>query len=313
MSALGVRAKVLPYPWELRVGNAVFQTVEICRRLRIAARPAAKALGLLLVLLVIAAVVWYMSFLDQMMVYFPERELSATPADVGLDYEDVWLTAADGTKLHGWHVPGESSTTLMWLHGNAGNISHRVDNIAMLRRNTGLGAFIIDYRGYGRSEGKPSEKGLYMDAEAAFEHLTTVLGLNPEEDIVLFGRSLGVGVAVEMATRHRVRGVVLESGFTSVREMSNASSLSVLSIIFLPLLDARYDSLSKIGSALSPVMVIHGDRDDMVPFEMSEKLYAAAPEPKRFYPIPGAMHNDTYAVGGEAYFDALRRFIRESR
>ena len=283
------------------------------RRLRTAARPAVKTLAVLLVLLVIAVGVRHMSFLDQMMVYFPERELSTTPANVGLAFEDVSLTAADGTKLHGWHVPGESSTTLLWLHGNAGNISHRVDNIAMLVRHTGLGVFIIDYRGYGRSEGKPTEKGLYMDAEAAFEHMTVELGLDPVEDIVLFGRSLGVGVAVEMATRRRVRGVVVESGFTSVREMSKSSGMGALSILLLPLIDARYDSLSKIGWALSPVMVIHGDRDDMVPFEMAEKLYAAAPEPKRFYPVPGALHNDTYTVGGDAYFEALREFIGESR
>ena len=161
--------------------------------------------------------------------------------------------------------------------------------------------------------GKPSEKGLYRDAEAAFEHMTSDLGLDPEEDIVLFGRSLGVGVAVEMATRHRVRGVVVESGFTSVREMSKSSGMGVLSILLLPLIDARYDSLSKIGSALSPVMVIHGDRDEIVPFNMAESLYAAAPEPKRFYAIPGASHNDTYVAGGKAYFQALREFIAESR
>ena len=283
------------------------------RWLRTAARPAVKFLAVLFVLLFIAYGIRHMSFLDQMMVYFPERELIAKPSDVGLAYEDVSLTAADGTKLHGWHVPGESRTTLLWLHGNAGNISHRVDNIAMLRRNTGLGVFIIDYRGYGRSEGKPSEKGLYMDAEAAFEHLTSDLGLDPVEDIVLFGRSLGAGVAVEMATRHRVRGVVLESGFTSVREMSNASGMGALSILFLPMIDARYNSLSKIGSALSPVMVVHGDRDDIVPFEMAEKLFAAAPEPKRFYPIPGASHNDTYVAGGDAYFEALREFVNGTR
>ena len=283
------------------------------RGLRSVTRPAVKSLVFLLVVLAIAAGVRYMSFLDQMMVYFPERKLTATPADLGFPFEDVSLTAADGTKLHGWHVPGESRTTLLWLHGNAGNISHRVDNIAMLRRNTGLGAFIIDYRGYGQSEGKPSEKGLYMDAEAALDHMTSDLGLDPGEEIILFGRSLGVGVAVEMATRHRVRSVVLESGFTSVREMSKSSGMGVLSILLLPLIDARYDSLSKIGSALSPVMVMHGDRDDIVPFEMAEKLYAAAPEPKRFYPIPGASHNDTYVAGGEAYFGALREFISESR
>ena len=283
------------------------------RGLRTVARSAVKTLAVMLALLVIAVGVRHMSFLDQMMVYFPERKLSATPSDLGLAYQKVSMTATDGTKIHGWHVPGESRTTLLWLHGNAGNISHRVDNIAMLIQKTGIGVFIIDYRGYGRSEGKPSEKGLYMDAEAAFEHMTTDLGLGPEEDIVLFGRSLGVGVAVEMATRYRVRSVVVESGFTSVREMSKSSGMGALSILLLPLIDARYDSLSKMGSTLSPVMVIHGDRDEMVPFEMAEKLFAAASEPKRFYPIPGASHNDTYVVGGEAYFEALRDFVTESR
>ena len=256
------------------------------RGLRSVTRPAVKSLVFLLVVLAIAAGVRYMSFLDQMMVYFPERKLTATPADLGFPFEDVSLTAADGTKLHGWHVPGESRTTLLWLHGNAGNISHRVDNIAMLRRNTGLGAFIIDYRGYGQSEGKPSEKGLYMDAEAALDHMTSDLGLDPGEEIILFGRSLGVGVAVEMATRHRVRSVVLESGFTSVREMSKSSGMGVLSILLLPLIDARYDSLSKIGSALSPVMVMHGDRDDIVPFEMAREALCGGAGAEAFLPHP---------------------------
>ena len=184
-----------------------------------------------------------MSFLDQMLAYFPERELTATPADLGLAFEEVTLTAADGTKIHGWHVPGKSSTTLLWLHGNAGNISHRVFNISLLLRNTGFGAFIIDYRGYGQSEGKPSEKGLYMDAEAAFDHMTSDLGLDPEEDIVIFGRSLGASVAVEMATRHRVRSLVMESGFTSVREMSDYKRMRIVSMLLLPA-DGRQVRLS---------------------------------------------------------------------
>ncbi len=282
------------------------------RNLKKIGRIAVKTLAALAVLSAVALGVRHMSFLDRMLIYFPERELTAAPSDIGLAYEDVSLTAADGTKLHGWHVPGESRTTLLWLHGNAGNIGHRVYNIAMLVRNTGLGVFIIDYRGYGRSEGAPFEKGLYMDAEAAFEHLTTDLGLDPEEDIVIFGRSLGASVAAEMATRRRVRSVVLESGFTSVREMSGSRRTRLVSFLLLPMLDARYDSLSKIGSALSPVMVIHGDRDDIVPFEMGERLYEAAPEPKRFYRVRGASHNDTHMVGGDAYFEALREWVVDS-
>ena len=226
-----------------------------------------------------------------------------------MDYEDVNLTAADGTRIHGWHIPGRSKTTLLWFHGNAGNISHRLDNILALNQRLGVGVFIIDYRGYGLSEGKPSEKGLYMDAEAALAYLTEDLGLEPEREIVLFGRSLGVGVAVDMGTRHRFKGIILESGFTSIRDMAETSGSLIPVPIVLALFEARYDSLSKIGRVESPVMILHGDRDDTVPFEMAEKLFEAAREPKTFYPIRGAGHNDTYHIGGEAYFEALEEFI----
>ena len=269
-----------------------------------------------LVLLIVAGaavgvIVRQMSLLDRFMVYFPDRHLYTTPAEAGLDYDDVFLTAADGVRIHAWHVPGESDTTLLWLHGNAGNISHRVDNIAALNSLTGLGVLIVDYRGYGLSEGSPSEKGLYLDAEAAFEHLVTELGLDPVEDIVLFGRSLGVGVAAEMATRHAVRCVILESGFTSVISMAGASRPDWLVYALMPFVGARYDTLAKISRVKSPVMIVHGDRDEIVPFQMAEELFEAARDPKRFHVVKGAMHNDVYERGGTAYFQALREFIAD--
>ena len=260
---------------------------------------------------VIGVMVRQMSILDRFMVYFPDRHLYTTPAEAGLDYDDVFLTAADGVRIHAWHVPGESDTTLLWLHGNAGNISHRVDNIAALNSLTGLGVLIVDYRGYGLSEGSPSEKGLYLDAEAAFEHLVTELGLDPVEDIVLFGRSLGVGVAAEMATRHAVRCVILESGFTSVISMAGASRPDWLVYALMPFVGARYDTLAKISRVKSPVMIVHGDRDEIVPFQMAEELFEAARDPKRFHVVKGAMHNDVYERGGAAYFQALREFIAD--
>ena len=250
---------------------------------------AARTLAILIVALILASVVLrYMLILDRMMIYFPQRGIAATPDSVGLAYEDVYLTAADGTRIHGWHIQGESDITLLWFHGNAGNISHRLDNILMLHQRLGVGVFIIDYRGYGLSEGRPSEKGIYMDAEAAFGYLTDELGLDAERDVVLFGRSLGVGVAVEMGTRHKVKGVILESGFTSIRDMARASGSPLPISIVLMLFEARYDSLSKIGRVESPVMILHGDRDDTVPFWMAEKLFAAASDPKTLYPIRGA-------------------------
>ncbi len=278
-------------------------------------RRAARTLAILVsVLILVSLGVRYMLILDRMMLYFPERGLVAAPDSVGLTgltYEDVYLTAADGTRIHGWHIRGRSEVTLLWFHGNAGNISHRLDNILTLHNRLGVGVFIIDYRGYGLSEGRPSEKGIYMDAEAAFGYLTDELGLDAKRDVVLFGRSLGAGVAVEMGMRHKVRGVILESGFTSVKDMAGASGSPLPIPLVLALFEARYDSVSKIGRVGSPVMILHGDRDDTVPYWMAEKLFAAASdsEPKTLYRIRGAGHNDTVYVGGEAYFEALRDFI----
>ncbi len=249
--------------------------------------------------------------LDKLLIYFPQRDLSATPAEVGMDYSHVYLTTADGIQIHGWHVPGESDATLLWFHGNAGNISNRVDNIAVLNRLTGLGVLIVDYRGYGLSDGSPSEKGLYLDAEAAFDYLVSDLGLDPVEDIVLFGRSLGVGVAAEMATRHAVRCVILESGFTSIIDMAKGTYPDWFVYALMPFIDSRYDTLSKIDGIMSPVMIVHGESDEIVPFYMAEQLFEAAREPKRLHPVRGAMHNNLYERGGAAYFRTLKEFIAD--
>ena len=279
-------------------------------RIPSALRRAALALASLAL---VGALFRQMSILDRLLIYFPEKGLASAPLDVGLDYEDVFLTAADGTRVHGWHIPGESRLTLLWLHGNAGNISRRLDNIFLMRERLGVGVFIIDYRGYGLSEGKPSESGLYMDAEAAFDWLVSERGLDAEREIVIFGRSLGAAVAAETAVRHKVRGVILESGFTSIADMGGSGRLSALSRLTLPLFEARYDSASKMGGLRSPIMILHGDQDRTVPFEMSRRLYDAATEPKTFHPIIGAGHNDTVQAGGEAYIEALRRFIFAER
>tara|TARA_B100001971_G_scaffold67532_1_gene62178 strand:+ start:1051 stop:1818 length:768 start_codon:yes stop_codon:yes gene_type:complete len=250
-----------------------------------------------------------MTFIDQKMIYYPERTIAATPADVGLEYEDAFLTTSDGVKIHGWWAPGGSKTTLLWFHGNGGNIGDRVENLLLLHDRLGVSVFILDYRGYGRSEGKPSEKGLYLDAEAAVEYLTREHGLSVADDVVVFGRSLGCGVAVEVAARHQVRAVILESGFPSVQAMVDRTYPFLPSSMLLSLVEARYDSASKLPDVHAPVMVLHGDRDQTVSIAMGEELFESANEPRRFYTISGADHNDTYHVGGEAYFEALREFL----
>ena len=270
----------------------------------------ARGIALAVLLLTVAGLVgWQTKLLDRYFIFFPERELVRTPGDVDVEHEDASFTTSDGVRLHGWFVPSQSDTTLVWFHGNAGNISHRLENLLMLQHRLGLNIFIFDYRGYGLSDGSPSEKGMYLDAEAALEYVISRPTAGADQRLVFFGRSLGAAVAVEMATRHQVDAVVLESPFTSVREMaSRAYPFLPAGLLVLPF-RSRFDSLSKIGNVHSPVMVLYGDMDEIVPFKVGRKLYEAANGPKRFYAIEGASHNDTYFMGGSAYFDSLKDFI----
>ena len=270
--------------------------------------------ALLFALLMLAALaVRETRLLDRYAIFFPEGELVGSPRDVGLEYEDVSFVTEDGVDLHGWFVPGRSETTLLWFHGNAGNISHRLGNLALFHEALGVNVFIFDYRGYGRSGGRPTEAGTYLDAEAALEHLRSRSGREPrfEDDLILFGRSLGCAVAVEMATRYRVRGLVLESPFTSIHAMARAAYPFLPTGVLMPLVGARYDSLAKIGAVASPLMVLHGELDEIVPMEQGVEIFEVANGPKWFYPIPGAGHNDTYQAGGSEYLAALGRFIQE--
>lgn len=246
------------------------------------------------------------ALIERTFVFFPDRELLATPADFGLEFEDVSLETTDGVTLHGWFVPGPGDVTWLWFHGNAGNVSHRLENLRMARESLGVNILLFDYRGYGRSSGRPSVEGTYRDAEAAFQYLSSRSDIDPQK-IVFFGRSMGCAVAVDLATRHEPHGLVLESPFTSLADMTKKA------FPFLPagfLVRDKYDSVSRIKRISAPVIFLHGDRDDIVPIELGMRLYEAANEPKTFYTIAGAGHNDTYAVGGAPYFTALDRFLQ---
>ena len=227
--------------------------------------------------------------IEDRFIFFPDRQVLANPGNLALEFEDVYFRAADGVLLHGWFVPGEGKLTWLWFHGNAGNVSHRLDNLAILHRRLGVDIFIPDYRGYGRSEGQPSEKGTYSDALGALDYLLSQRQADPAR-IVYFGRSLGAAVAVDLATRRSPGGLVLESPFTSLRDMAKVASPHLP--LFL-LVRSGYDSLAKIGRVRCPLMVLHGDRDEVVPINQGRRLYQAAQDPKCFYEIPGASHNDT--------------------
>lgn len=243
-------------------------------------------------------------------IYYPDPHWWATPADLGLRADEVYLSPEPGVRLHAWFFPQpqpfegprtEPLATLLFCHGNAGNVSHRLENVYLLLRS-GFEVLLFDYRGYGHSTGQPSEDGLYTDAEVAWQHLAGRAGAAGVPRII-FGRSLGGAVAVELATRVEADGLIIESTFTSIRTLAR--------LVFpmpLPKLPVRYDSLSKIGQIRMPLLAIHGEEDELIPFADGRALFEAAPEPKSWYPIPRASHNNTYVVGGEAYFQRLATF-----
>ncbi len=219
---------------------------------------------------------------------------------------DVELKTRDGVRLHAWWVaPLEARLATLYLHGNGGNLTHRIHRIRAITA-AGSALLILDYRGYGKSEGRPTEKGLYADAEAGYRRLAG-LGYDPRH-IVVHGESLGTAVAVDLAARLPCGGVILEAPFTSARDVA-ARVLPLLG----PLVIRSYDSRGKIGRLRAPLLVIHGDRDEVIPFEMGRALFAAAPEPKAFWAVAGAGHNDLAETAGPEYAARLRTFYQGLR
>jgi len=241
------------------------------------------------------------------LIYFPSRDIWTTPRDVGLPFEDVHLTTDDGVAIHGWYVPRDSArATILLCHGNAGNIADRLTTMKLFHLQ-GLAVFAFDYRGYGRSDGTPSEQGTYADTEAAWRYLTRDRGLPPKR-IVLFGRSLGGAVAIELATRRTPGALVVESTFTSLGDIGR------LHYPFLPvgwLLSYRYDSIRKIGSITCPKLFAHGREDTLIPLANGRKLFDAAAEPKTFIETPGD-HNNSGITYAPEYTERFNTFLLEA-
>lgn len=236
------------------------------------------------------------------LLYFPSRVLEQTPAEAGLRYTDVAFETEDGERLHAWWIPTPKPSALahvLHLHGNAGNISSRVDE-AKLLAEAGLDVFLFDYRGYGRSTGSPDEEGTYRDARAARAALLRQKGVDPAR-VLYLGESLGGAVGLALALESPPRGLVLRSTFTSVKDMARLHYPIVPGFMVV---DA-YPGLARIARLRAPVLVIHGDRDDIVPLSHGEALFAAAAGPKAMRVFPGLGHNDLVALAGRAYAEAV--------
>ena len=249
-------------------------------------------------------------FFQSSLIYFPNlagRDLSATPQQIGLAFEDVELLTEDKVGLHGWFVPSDNARyTVLFFHGNAGNISHRLDSIAIFNRMS-LNVFIIDYRGYGQSQGRTTEKGTYRDAEAAWSHLTEARGIDPNR-IIVFGRSLGASIAAWLARRHTPGALILESSFSSVPSMAQRL-YPILPVRWLSKFD--YDTRRYVSGITCPLLVVHSKTDEIIPYAEGRLVFDAAPVAKQFLDIRGG-HNDGFIVTGQAYVDGLSSFIENS-
>jgi len=252
----------------------------------------------------------FIYFRQSSLIYYPNmpgRTLEVTPEEIGLAYQDVEFLTEDNIKLHGWFIPNESAKgTLLFFHGNAGNISHRLESINIFHK-LGLNVFIIDYRGYGQSEGKVSEQGTYRDAKAAWKYLTVTRGINTNQ-IIIFGRSLGASIATWLASKHTPAALIIESGFSSVPSMAKRL-YPFLPVRWLSVF--RYDTKEYVRNVSCPVLVAHSSNDDIIPFDEGLEIFDAAPENKQFLEMRGG-HNDAFMVSGLAYIQGLKSFIHEN-
>ena len=273
------------------------------------ARPAARWLLRRCLWLVICylVVVGAMMIFERSFIFFPARYPEGDWQPQGISFEDAWFESADGTRIHGWYVPHERPrAVVLFCHGNAGNVSHRAEMLRILHEGVGVSVLIFDYRGYGRSQGRPDEPGVLADARAARKWLATRADVGQEE-IVLMGRSLGGAVAVDLAAGQRARALVVESSFSSLPEVA-AYHYPWLPVRWM--MRTRFDSAGKIGTYHGPLLQSHGTADTIVPYRFGRRLFEAANQPKQFVALPELDHNEPQPV---EYYRALIALLDDLR
>jgi fermentation-respiration switch protein FrsA (DUF1100 family) len=265
--------------------------------------PIAAAAGILLVVVTIRVV-------ENRLIFFPPRypDGFASLPNHAIPVEDVWLTTEDGVRINAfYHSNSSSPKVLLWFHGNAENIGYDLPQMKVLAQ-IGVNILAVDYRGYGKSQGKPNEAGVYHDADAAYDYLVKQRQVRAQ-DIFIYGVSLGGAVAINLAARRPCGGLIVQSSFTNTRAMARRM-FGIPLIEYLP--KSRFDSLQEIRKVRAPILIAHGTEDEVVPLGMGRRLFAAAPEPKRFFSVAGAGHNNMIDVGQESYLACLRDFVQGS-
>jgi fermentation-respiration switch protein FrsA (DUF1100 family) len=251
----------------------------------------------------------FLVFSEKRLIYYPATEVEVTPKALGLPFEEVSVDVEPGVRIHGWFIKAAkdpSVATILFSHGNAGNIADRLDRVLRFR-DIGADFLLYDYRGYGRSTGSPDEEGTYRDGRAAYDYLVNTRHVEPAR-LVLMGESLGCAVSIQLAIEKKAAGLAIEAPFASIAHMANAI------YPFLPLgsfIRTRYDNLKKIPQLKMPLFVVQGARDEVIPVAQGKMVFDAAPQPKQYLAIEGAHHNDVYVIGGAAYRNALQAFITQ--
>ncbi len=265
--------------------------------------PKAMTNFVLIVCIVLSVLLVLVRYLERNGVFFPGKDMVLDPSRAGLSFEDLYLTTADGVRINAWFVPhSRAGTTLIFAHGNAGTMSDRVIKVKFFH-DLGLNVLIFDYRGYGRSQGKPSEKGLYLDAQAAYDHLKS-RGDVDKNRIIAYGASLGGPVAVDLACHRPLAALVVDSSITSAKDMAG------ILYPYLPsfLLSLKFDSISKVKYLKMPKLFMHSPDDHVVPFSMGSRLFEAAAAPKEFLRTSGG-HNDVSIVSDPKAGAAFKKFL----
>jgi len=257
--------------------------------------------------IIAAAIYLALSYLASRAAYFPAKYPEGPwDAQALLRATDVWLDTADGVRIHAWYIPRDgASLVTLHLHGNGGNIADRYTRFREIAA-AGSAVLALDYRGYGKSHGRPTERGLYRDADAAYNYLLKT-GFRPDH-IIVHGESLGTAVAVDLAARRPCAAVILEAPFPSAKDVAQT-----VAPVIGPMLIWGFDSRAKIGRVHAPVFFIHGDRDEVIPLRLGQDLFAAAREPKSFWLVPGAGHNDIAETAGANYRQHLRAVYERLR
>jgi fermentation-respiration switch protein FrsA (DUF1100 family) len=271
-----------------------------------------RVLGSLFFLIIVGGCLMVLSpSLAEALLFQPSRgDPGPPPRLAGIDGVSLTLSASDGVKIQGWWYDTggeEPSLAVLFLHGNAGDISHRTP-IAQGLLEQGLSVLLLEYRGYGGSEGKPGEEGLSLDAEAGMDFLEGEVG--GAGRVIVFGRSMGGAVASRLAANRSPGALILESSFTSLEGMARVL-YRILPPFLFRRLRGRFDTLGELKRVSAPILVIHGTEDEIVPFRMGEELFAASGEPRSWLPVEGAGHNDTFWVGGAPYFRSIAAFVQE--